>query len=341
MTKDSFGLITRNERAIAYRSSLAPLGCSKGKNMSRPSALSLADVRQIAQKYTSRSEFAKHDGKAYQFAWRNKLLDDVCSHMQISSIYSDARWCHETSTLEAKKHTSRAAFKRGNSGAYCYALNNGILDEICSHMPVLKKTWNEKNIRLEAAKYANKLDFKKYNTTAYRCACQQGILESVCLHMDSKQRWSKAKVLLESAKYANKSAFRANSGGAYNHALLNGYLNEACAHMQPGKYGFDPDKPASLYCMKITNQDGRAFFKVGITNRAAERRAMGLGAKTRNTVEIINELRFERGSQARNVERAIHTQYASLKYRGAPIMNNGNKEVFVEDVFAMFNQTTA
>lgn len=203
-------------------------------------------------------------------------------------------------------------------------------------MPVLKKTWNEKNIRLEAAKYANKLDFKKYNTTAYRCACQQGILESVCLHMDSKQRWSKAKVLLESAKYANKSVFRANSGGAYNHALHNGYLDEACAHMQPSKYGFDPDKPASLYCMKITNQDGRTFFKVGITNRAAERRAMGMGAKSRNIVEIINEIRFEHGSQARNVERAIHTQYAGLKYRGAPIMNNGNREVFVEDVFAMF-----
>lgn len=341
MTKDSFGLITRNERAIAYRSSLAPLGCSKGKNMNKPKSLSLSDVRQIAQKYTSRSSFAKNDGIAYQFAWRNKLLDDVCSHMQISSIYSDARWCHETSTLEAKKYTSRAAFKRGNSGAYNYALRNGILNEICSHMPILKMSWDEQSIRAVADKFSSKALFKREKNAAYGAACKLGILESVCKHMDGKPRWNKAKVLAESAKHNTKALFSLNSPGAYKHALHYGYIDEACAHMQPGKYGFDPDKPASLYCMKITNQDGRTFFKVGITNRAAERRAMGMGAKTRNTVEIINELRFERGSQARNVERAIHTQYASLKYRGAPIMNNGNKEVFVEDVFAMFNQTTA
>lgn len=341
MTKDSFGLITRNERAIAYRSSLAPLGCSKGKNMSRPSALSLADVRQIAQKYTSRSEFAKHDGKAYQLAWRNNLLDDVCSHMPISSVYSYKRWCRESVAEEARKYVTRSSFCRDNSSAYGYALSNGILDEVCSHMPVLKTTWTEENIRLEAKKHSNKLDFKRISSPAYKAACKQGILESACMHMDGKQRWNKEKILTESAKYTNKSEFHAKSSGAYKYAMQHGYLAEACAHMPKEKCGFDPDKPASLYCMKITNQDGRAFFKVGITNRAAERRAMGLGAKTRNTVEIINELRFERGSQARNVERAIHTQYASLKYRGAPIMNNGNKEVFVEDVFAMFNQTTA
>ena len=335
MTKDSSGLITRNERAIAYRSSLAHLGCSKGKNMETQSGLSLSDVRQEAKKYTSRTEFVKLSPTAYHWAWRKKVLDDVCGHMPISSLYSEKRWSHETVAIEARKYTSRAVFRRSNEGAYGYALNNGILDAVCSHMLVLKKTWDEKSIREEAGKYESRREFKKTSPTAYRVACRKGILESVCENMDRVRRWNKESVISEAAKYETKSLFFLNSPGAYKHALKNSFLDEACAHMPKERYGFDPDKPASLYCMKITNKAGVSLYKVGITNRSAARRAIGLGAKTENNVEIINEIRFEHGSLARNVERDIHSQYSGLKYRGAPIMSNGNKEVFYKNVLLL------
>ncbi len=332
MTKDSSGLITRNERAIAYRFSLVHLGCSKGKNMKTSSSLSLSDVQQEAKKYTSRSVFAKNSRSAYEWAWRRKLLGSVCGHMPISDVYSEKRWSHDTVAIEARKYTSRAVFRHSNEGAYGYALSNGILDEVCSHMLVLQKTWDEESIRKEAGKYESRREFKKTSPTAYRVACRKGILESVCKNMDRVRRWNKESVIAEAAKFETKAMFQGNSVGAYNHAIRNGFLEEACAHMSPAKYGFDPDKPASLYCMKITNKAGMSLYKVGITNRSAARRAIGLGAKTENNVEIINEIRFEHGSLARNIERDIHSRYSGLKYHGAPIMSNGNKEVFYKNV---------
>lgn len=41
-----------------------------------------ATVRQIASKYTKKSEFFKHDNMAYQWAYRVKLLDSMCAHME-------------------------------------------------------------------------------------------------------------------------------------------------------------------------------------------------------------------------------------------------------------------
>lgn len=296
---------------------------------------SLSEVQQEAKKYLSRAVFAKESGGAYQWAWRRKVLDSVCAHMPMSEIYSEKKWRNETVAEEALKYFKRSDFRKGNEGAYGYALNNGILDEVCSHMPVLQNSWDEESIRKEAEKYTSRHEFKKTSPTAYKVACRKGVLETVCAHMEPVQRWSKESVLIEASKHETQSEFRFKGRGAFNHARNNGYLEEACAHMSPAKYGFDPEKPASLYCIKITGNDGKSLFKVGITNRNASLRAMGLGAKSRNNVEIINEIRFERGVHARSAERQIHNRYKGLKYYGDPIMSNGNKEMFYENVLVL------
>ena len=38
-------------------------------------------VEEVALKYNKRTDFKKNNAGAYDAAWRNNWLDDVCSHM--------------------------------------------------------------------------------------------------------------------------------------------------------------------------------------------------------------------------------------------------------------------
>lgn len=114
----------------------------------------------------------------------------------------------------------------------------------------------------------------------------------------------------------------------YTHLYGNGC--PGCAN-----YGFDQTKPAYLYYLKVTTNEGKELYKIGITNRTVEARFSIAELKN---IEIISQKWYENGSKAYVDEQNLLKLYKEYKYKGAPILNNGNTELFTEDVLSIPNE---
>jgi hypothetical protein len=115
---------------------------------------------------------------------------------------------------------------------------------------------------------------------------------------------------------------------AKNH--LEGKGCQSCA-----KTGFDSTKPAILYYLKITTEDNRTLYKIGITNRSVNER---FGLKDLQKIEIVKQEEFELGKDAYELEQKLLKQYKKHKYTGKPVLDSGNTELFTEDVLALYNK---
>ena len=87
------------------------------------------------------------------------------------------------------------------------------------------------------------------------------------------------------------------------------------------EYGFDPEAPAVLYCMRCSGPLGN-FWKVGITNNP-QRRRMQIQSSIRSTniyhdyvVEIEDLLSFDKGVEAKNLEAEL-LEIESLRFEAA------------------------
>jgi predicted GIY-YIG superfamily endonuclease len=65
----------------AQRNGLLDDVCSHMLMPTKKSIWTIDNVNEIARKYSSKSEFKKHNSGAYQWARKNRLLDKVCNHM--------------------------------------------------------------------------------------------------------------------------------------------------------------------------------------------------------------------------------------------------------------------
>lgn len=119
--------------------------------------------------------------------------------------------------------------------------------------------------------------------------------------------------------------------GAYTTALRRGIIDSVCAHMGESENGFNPQLPAILYHIQLTKPCGEVLHKVGITNRCAKVRMSTFGLRRGIKSAILHEIKFQNGADARAKEKAIHKAMAEFRYRGTPIMENGNTEVFSRD----------
>ena len=87
-------------------------------------------------KYNNRPDFQKFSKKAYDACIRNHWLDIVREHMT-SERKLPNYWTKETCQIEALKYTYRTDFHNSKGYGYGSAVNNGWIDEICKHMPIL------------------------------------------------------------------------------------------------------------------------------------------------------------------------------------------------------------
>ena len=86
-----------------------------------------------ALKYSSRSYFSKMCNGAYQKAYKEGWIDEICMHM--TPIHKPkGYWTLETCKKEALEYSSRNEFKIGSSSAYNKARQEKWLDKICMHM---------------------------------------------------------------------------------------------------------------------------------------------------------------------------------------------------------------
>ena len=103
----------------------------------------LENCRLEALKYSTRIEFYKSCGSAYNSASRHNWLDEICAHMKPSNkLVKKGYWNLENCRLEALKYTRRKEFYKKCGSAYNSASRHGWLDEICAHMHTDRKPSN-------------------------------------------------------------------------------------------------------------------------------------------------------------------------------------------------------
>lgn len=266
-----------------------------------------------AAKYQTRNEFSKGSAGAYVTARKRGLLDRVCDHMESGRGY----WTDDAVVAEALKYKTRVEFSKCSSGAYQYAQKRGLLDQICANMTPIFTYWTEESLTLEALKYQTRKEFQKGSASAYRASLDRGLLDKVCGHMEMVYTyWNEENLIFEATKYGTRNEFEKGSGGAYHAANRLGLLNQICSHMERGANGFQPDKPAHLYIIKLESIT-QTYIGFGITGNIDSRMRDHKAAATREgfTLTLLETIGFQKGREAATLE-------AKLK-QGLPTVDTG------------------
>lgn len=121
---------------------------------------------------------------------------------------------------------------------------------------------------------------------------------------------------------------------------LHGEFEQAPKHHLQGAncpscstYGFNPNKPAYLYYLKVTTNDGQILYKIGITNRTVNER---FNLTDLAKIEIVKQKLYENGQDALDWETKLKRQFKEYQYKGPNILSSGNTELFTEDIINLF-----
>ena len=98
-------------------------------------------------------------------------------------------------------------------------------------------------------------------------------------------------------------------------------------------YGFDPNKPAVLYYVKISNNE-LTYYKIGITNNLEKR----FQAERDKRIEVLLTRHFSIGSDARIEEKRLLDMYKVYRVKHIDFLKSrGNTELFRVDVLGLDN----
>jgi len=97
--------------------------------------------------------------------------------------------------------------------------------------------------------------------------------------------------------------------------------------------GFNKNKPAYLYYLKITTESNEILYKIGITNRTVNER---FNLADLSKIEIVKQKLYENGQDALDWETKLKQKYKKYQYKGPNILSSGNTELFTEDIIAMW-----
>lgn len=85
-------------------------------------------VKKEAFKYEKRIDFQKNSPRAYEYARKNKILDEVCSHMKSRFL------TYEIVKNKASKFDTIKEFRKNANSEYEYTKRNNLIGDICHHM---------------------------------------------------------------------------------------------------------------------------------------------------------------------------------------------------------------
>ncbi len=94
-------------------------------------------------------------------------------------------WTEQTLREVARLYLTRAEFRKARGGAYATAERDRLLDDICAHMPRLRRHWTFDDVKTIAAGYNRKATFRFEQMAAYTAALRAGWLPAVTAHMDT------------------------------------------------------------------------------------------------------------------------------------------------------------
>jgi hypothetical protein len=253
------------------------LNLSMSKNKYPRGYWTLDTLKAEALKHSSRAEFQRQNGSAYNAARRLKVLSQICSHMT-KIKYPNGYWNVERCHAEALKYSTRSEFGGANGAAYNASKRLKILEEVCKHMTEIKKPkghWTYETLHAEALKYDNKVEFREKSNPAFLTASRKGLLDKICSHMEAGKLpngyWlNKDNCAAEALKYMNRRAFSLANSSAYHGADINGWLDEICSHMD-----FNPSSDSdAVYVWKAIGHmfNGLQVYKFGTTSARLENR---------------------------------------------------------------------
>ena len=102
--------------------------------------------------------------------------------------------------------------------------------------------------------------------------------------------------------------------------------------------GFDLNKPAIFYYLKI-NREGRGpLYKVGVTNKSLVAR---YNVADLQKIELVDSVEFDRGEDAYALEQLYLRDFKQYAYKGAKILSSGNTELFIRDVLQLDSSAVA
>ena len=135
------------------------------------------------------------------------------------------KWTYEKLQEEALKYETKSEFQK-NSQAYQYAYRKNLLNDICTHMKIIRK----ENFTFEKCKELASLcktrnEFNKTYNSAYCAAINNNWMNDICSHMveivKPLRYWTYEKCQEEALKYNTKKEFRKECSSAYNVILFN------------------------------------------------------------------------------------------------------------------------
>ena len=139
-----------------------------------------------SKKYSTRTEFKKSSGNAYNSATLNGWIDEMPWLDTHNRKHPKGYWKDRNNIMkEAKKYSTKEEFKKGNLTAFLAAYRYGFIDEmewLAQRKQHKWGYWTYENIEKEALKYNTKTEFFKKNQTAYRAALKLGIIDDFFLN---------------------------------------------------------------------------------------------------------------------------------------------------------------
>lgn len=137
-----------------------------------------------AKKYTSRNEFKRNSGSAYNVALKNKWISQYIWFSNTLDLLSvPKKWTEEACMQEAKKYKTKNDFVLNSASAYGAARQNGWIKNY-TWLKAGKKPngyWNHDRCKEEAAKYENRTKFCKGSPAAFDSSAKHQWLDEFFL----------------------------------------------------------------------------------------------------------------------------------------------------------------
>ena len=158
-----------------------------GKSPKRSTVWNHDSAAEEASKYSSIADFQKGAGGAYTYAYRMKILDQICSHMDraVRKKTSD-----EELKSEAEKYRTLAEFKEKAHSIFQAASRRRILEYVCSHMEefkspeskplkVKKLSLEDKILLKDSQRYRSLMGLKPLEMRIRSCIACGNLFESI------------------------------------------------------------------------------------------------------------------------------------------------------------------
>lgn len=192
--------------------------------------------KEEALKYQTKTEFRKNSPSAYKSAVILKIIDEICSHMQIfGNIIKRCVYAYEFSDNSVYIGLTYNIINRHSR--HIINLNSNVYKKTKENITHKLKQLTD-YVDINKAKELEKFyvdEYKKNNWNVLNIIKTGGLGGNTL-------KWTKDKCKEEALKYQFRSVFKYNSPYAYRSARINGWLNEICSHMSKKKRIYEPIK---------------------------------------------------------------------------------------------------